>query len=332
MKKKNVETKVITIMMAASMAASICPAVPALAVTKNQVAADGPYTKTAHVTKTEEDVDDNWNEYDVEVTLSVEDGKLKDISVSPKNGYDSGNDSYFNKAYNKSKGIKTKLAGTDATEDSINSWDTVSGATRTSKAIKEAALEAIQSAPEASVAVTVDTTSLEAFIKSAEALTESDYTADSWSALKTALASAKTALSEKKSQDAVDKAASDLNTAIQGLKKAEVTTESYVLMNIPYAAFYESDGVTSVDSVSSATLNKTRNSNLAAGSYHVDPNGSDITGITFPVKISNLEALKNYTQITDKSSVSITVTNKGKTSTTEYKGKDALFESASYSY
>ncbi len=332
MKKKNVETKVITIMMAASMAASICPAVPALAVTKNQVAADGTYTKTAHVTKTEEDVDDNWNEYDVEVTLSVEDGKLKDISVSPKNGYDSGNDSYFNKAYNKSKGIKTKLAGTDATEDSINSWDTVSGATRTSKAIKEAALEAIQSAPEASVAVTVDTTSLEAFIKSAEALTESDYTADSWSALKTALASAKTALSEKKSQDAVDKAASDLNTAIQGLKKAEVTTESYVLMNIPYAAFYESDGVTSVDSVSSATLNKTRNSNLAAGSYHVDPNGSDITGITFPVKISNLEALKNYTQITDKSSVSITVTNKGKTSTTEYKGKDALFESASYSY
>ena len=179
MKKKNVETKVITIMMAASMAASICPAVPALAVTKNQVAADGTYTKTAHVTKTEEDVDDNWNEYDVEVTLSVEDGKLKDISVSPKNGYDSGNDSYFNKAYNKSKGIKTKLAGTDATEDSINSWDTVSGATRTSKAIKEAALEAIQSAPEASVAVTVDTTSLEAFIKSAEALTESDYTADS---------------------------------------------------------------------------------------------------------------------------------------------------------
>ena len=57
----------------------------------------------------------------------------------------------------------------------------------------------------------------------------------------------------------MDKAASDLNTAIQGLKKAEVTTESYVLMNIPYAAFYESDGVTSVDSVSSATLNKTRN-------------------------------------------------------------------------
>ena len=179
----------------------------------------------------------------------------------------------------------------------------------------------------------MDTTSLEAFIKSAEALTESDYTADSWSALKTALASAKTALSEKKSQDAVDKAASDLDTAIQGLKKAEVTTESYVLMNIPYAAFYESDGVTSVDSVSSATLNKTRNSGLAAGSCHASSERERTLQVLLSrLRLSNLEALKNYTQITNESSVSITVTNKGKTSTTEYKGKDALFESASYSY
>ena len=332
MKKKNVETKVITIMMAASMAASICPAVPALAVTKDQVAANGTYTKTAHVTRTEDDADDEWGEYDVEVTLSVEDGKLKDISVSPKNGYDSGNDSYFNKAYNKTKGFKTKLEGAAATEDSINSWDTVSGATRTSKAIKDAALEAIQSAPEASTAVTVDTSALETAIKNAKSLNETDYTAETWSTLKTALASAETALSEKKSQDIVDQAASDLNTAIQGLKKAEAATEDYVLMNIPYAAFYEADGVKNVDSVSSATLNKTRNSGLAAGSYHVDSKGTDITGITFPVKISNMDALKKYTQITDESSVSITVTNKGTTSTTEYKGKDALFESASYSY
>ncbi|MEI3359496.1 MAG: hypothetical protein V8R41_11550 [Dorea formicigenerans] len=47
MKKKNVETQVITIMMAASMAASICPAIPALAVTKNQVAADGHLHKNS---------------------------------------------------------------------------------------------------------------------------------------------------------------------------------------------------------------------------------------------------------------------------------------------
>ncbi len=58
-----------------------------------------------------------------------------------------GNESYFNKAYSKTKGFKKKLKDKDATEDTINNWDTVSGATRTSDAIKKAALEAIQSAP-----------------------------------------------------------------------------------------------------------------------------------------------------------------------------------------
>lgn len=330
--KKNVETKVITIMMAASMAASICP-VSAWAVTGDKVATDATYVSSAKTAKS----DDDWSDYDVTVSLTVENGKISKVDVTPGATYDSENQTYFNKALNgkngKYDGLKS-LEGQSATETTVNNFnaDAVSGATIVANAMKEGALEAIQSAPEASTAVSVDTTSLEKAIENADKYQKSDYTQDSWTALESALTNAKDALAKKESQDAVDKAASDLNTAIQGLKKAEVATESYVLMNIPYAAFYASDGVTSVDSVSSATLNKTRNSGLAAGSYHVDPNGSDITGITFPVKISNVEALKNYTQITDESSVSITVTNKGKTSTTEYKGKDALFESASYSY
>lgn len=111
-----------------------------------------------------------------------------------------------------------------------------------------------------------------------------------------------------------------------------VSSEVYVLMNIPYAEFYAADGVNGADAVSSATLNKTRTSNLAAGSYHVNSDGSDITGITFPVKISDASVLDKYTQITDDSSVTITVTNRGKESTTTYEGKDTLFESSSYSY
>ena len=111
-----------------------------------------------------------------------------------------------------------------------------------------------------------------------------------------------------------------------------VSSEVYVLMNIPYAEFYAADGVNGADAVSSATLNKTRTSNLAAGSYHVNSDGSDITGITFPVKISDASVLDKYTQITDDSSVTITVTNRGKETTTTYEGKDALFESSSYSY
>lgn len=204
MKKKEMKTKVMAVAMSATMAASICPAVPAMAVTKDQVAKDGTYTKTAHVTRTEDDDEDEWNEYDVRVALTVKDGKFSDIVVTPENGYESGNDSYFNKAYSKSKGIKSKLAGQSATEDTINSWDTVSTATRSSDAIKKAVLEAIQSAPEASTAATVDTAALEASITKAKALKESDYTAETWNTLKTALASAETALAEKKSQDTVD--------------------------------------------------------------------------------------------------------------------------------
>lgn len=218
MKKKEMKTKVMAVAMSATMAASICPAVPAMAVTKDQVAKDGTYMKTAHVTRTEDDDEDEWNEYDVRVALTVKDGKFSDIVVTPENGYESGNDSYFNKAYSKSKGIKSKLAGQSATEDTINSWDTVSTATRSSDAIKKAALEAIQSAPEASTAATVDTAALEASITKAKALKESDYTAETWNTLKTALASAETALAEKKSQDTVDAAKKNLDSAIDNLK------------------------------------------------------------------------------------------------------------------
>ena len=43
MKKKEMKTKVMAVAMSATMAASICPAVPAMAVTKDQVAKDGTY-------------------------------------------------------------------------------------------------------------------------------------------------------------------------------------------------------------------------------------------------------------------------------------------------
>lgn len=331
MKNKEMKVKAMSMAVAMSMVVGLCPST-IFAATGSQTAKDGTYTKTAHVTRTEDDSDDEWEEYDVEVSLKVEDGKFSEITVTPKEGYDEGNASYFKKAYSKEpKGFKAKLEGQAATEDTINSWDTVSGATRTSDAIKKAALEAIQSAPAAGETVTIDTAKLESAITAAEKLTESDYTADSWSAMQTKLTVAKAALKAKESQSAVDTAADELNTAVKALKKAEVAKETYVLMNIPYSEFYAADKVAGADSVSSATKAKTR-STLAAGSYHVNSDGTDITGITYPVKISDASVLKNYTQITDDSKLSITVNMKGKETTTEYNGKDALFESASYSY
>lgn len=120
--------------------------------------------------------------------------------------------------------------------------------------------------------------------------------------------------------------------------KADETNKGqdvYVLMNIPYADFYKAElnkkNTVKVDATTSATKTKTR-STLANGSYHADNTGEHISGITYPVKIKAGTDLSNLKQITDASKVSITVNMKGKETTKEYKGKDALFESADYSY
>ena len=253
MKKKNITTKAMTMAVAMSMVAGLCPST-VFAATGSEVAKDGVYTSTKHVTRTQEDVDDEneWNEYDVQVDLKVENGKFSDIVVTTKNGYESANDSYFSKAYDKSKGIKTKLVGQVATEDTINSWDTVSQATRTSKAIKEAALEAIRSA---GTATAVDTTALEQAIVAAKALNESDYTADSWKAMQTALTAAESAQAAKESQESVDKAKDTLNTAVNALVKAETKEEySYVYVGMTWAEYWANEGVLNAGSTASSDV------------------------------------------------------------------------------
>ena len=126
------------------------------------------------------------------------------------------------------------------------------------------------------------------------------------------------------------------NNGVAVVKADETNKEQdiYVLMNIPYADFYKAElnkNDVKVDVTTSATKAKTR-STLANGSYHADNTGEHISGITYPVKIKAGTDLSNLTKITDASKVSITVNMKGKEITTEYKGKDALFESADYSY
>ena len=125
------------------------------------------------------------------------------------------------------------------------------------------------------------------------------------------------------------------NNGVSVVKADETNKEQdvYVLMNIPYADFYKAElnNTVKVDATTSATKTKTR-STLANGSYHADNTGEHISGITYPVKIKAGTDLSKLTKITDASKVSITVNMKGKEKTTEYKGKDALFESADYSY
>ena len=80
---------------------------------------------------------------------------------------------------------------------------------------------AIEALVKAETPAEVNTTELEKVIASAKALKEADYTSETWSALKTALETAESALEKKESQEAVDNAAKDLQTAIDGLKKVD---------------------------------------------------------------------------------------------------------------
>lgn len=121
---------------------------------------------------------------------------------------------------------------------------------------------------------------------------------------------------------------------------ANTASSKYVLMNIPYADFYKAEVKNEVpaDAFTSATKNKTRTASLVAGSYHVNSDGSDITGITYPVKVSDSDlaaltaARTDAKVVTDSDSVEISVTNRGQSNTTTFTGADSLFENPSYSY
>lgn len=170
----------------------------------------------------------------------------------------------------------------------------------------------------------------------AASLDKSKYTEDSWTAssIETETAETKDLLAKKNLGEAE---AAEQITHLQGALDALVSlypqAGDYVLMNIPYADFYAAESNnTGTDIVTSATLQKTRSS-LASGSYHVNSDGTDISGATFAVKVGEGDIdWSKFTRVTDNSSVTITTSIKGKESTTTYTGKDALFESANYSY
>lgn len=170
----------------------------------------------------------------------------------------------------------------------------------------------------------------------AASLDKSKYTEDSWTAssIETETAETKDLLAKKNLGEAE---AAEQITHLQGALDALVSlypqAGDYVLMNIPYADFYAAESNNAgTDIVTSATRQKTRSS-LASGSYHVNSDGRDISGVAFAVKVGKGDIdWSKFTRVTDDSSVTITTSIKGKVSTTTYTGKDALFESPDYSY
>lgn len=328
MGKGTIKTKAMTMAVAMSMVAGLCPST-VFAANSEDVAKvqDGTYTGKAKCSPNRKN---QFDEYELSLKVTIENGKIVSIDNVNGNG-DADNDDYISDAvngYDEYESVVKQIVDANGT-DGINA---VSGATCSSNAIVDAVNNALEGATKKEEN-TVKTDGLQTAITKAESLTENDYGADSWKSMQDALTAAKDALEKKESQTAVDTATTELTKAIDALvpKTPDAQKEVYVLMNIPYADFYKADGVTGADTVSSATKQKTRAS-LALGSYHVNSDGSDITGVTFPVKISDGSVLEKYTQVTDESEVTITTNIKGKENTVTYKGQDALFESASYSY
>lgn len=259
MKRKILAQKFLTFALTASVTATMFPT-SAFAVTGSQVAADGTYISTSHVTDEEEE---GWSEYNVSVSLAVKDGKISNISVTHDSTYDSESDKYFNWVKNGKETKKGKwvgyqsLVGKAATAETINSWDTVSGATCTSKSVKSAALEALGKASEKKDEVAVDTTALESAIKLAEALTESDYTAATWSKVSEALEAAKSALTAKESQTAVNSATTALNAAVKGLVKEEKYVYCYA--GLTWAEYWDAEGVQAAGSTEASSEKDSHN-------------------------------------------------------------------------
>ena len=264
--KNKLLTKSLAGLTAGAMLAGSMP-VTAFAVTGEQVAADGTYTAEAAVVNDPEITDgDDWENYDVTVTVTVTDGLISSIGTSEATDESS---SYLKKAVSNKKGINTLLQGQPATAEAVEGWEAVSGATIVSNAVKAAALQALQGAEEAA-------------------------------------------------------------TEPQAVG-------AYVLMNIPYDKFYEAEGVSGVDAVTSATV-KTFNQNMAAGSYHdcyttEDASNAEILGVTYPVYVEDTTLLEGFTEITDDSAATITVAaGKSSLTTKDVTGRDVLFASPSYSY
>ncbi len=158
--------------------------------------------------------------------------------------------------------------------------------------------------------------SLQKLVEKAKALNESSYTAESWAAMKAELEEseellAKTDLTESAASEQIE----HLQAAIDALVKVAPEAGDYVLMNIPYSDFYANETTnndTSVDVFTSATKNKTKGS-LAAGTYHTE-DGSEITGVTFAVKVTDSAAGIDWSKYT------------------QVESSDALATAGSYSY
>lgn len=189
---------------------------------------DGEYTVTKTVSP---DEDKNFSDYDLNVTVKVENGAVSSISAEQGEGGNHKNNSYIGDALNGYGTGKGEVGLIDQIREkqSTDGLDMVSGATCSSKAIIEAVQDALESAklPEQTSA---DKAALQAAVADAETKNQDDYTAESWAGFAEALAKAKEILAkEDASQDEVNAAKAALETAAAALAKKPAQADKAAL-------------------------------------------------------------------------------------------------------
>ena len=114
-KRREFLTKTLAGAMVVAMTAGTMP-VSALAATGDQVIKDGTYSKSVYVDDNVEANDNlgEWAGYQVGIDITVKDGVFDKITVTPGDGYDTGNKSYFEKATTKNTATVIKNAIAEA--------------------------------------------------------------------------------------------------------------------------------------------------------------------------------------------------------------------------
>ena len=146
-------------------------------------------------------------------------------------------------------------------------------------------------------------------------------------------------------------------SVLSGCDKApKEDTSVYVLMNIPYQAFYEAESTTedsvNYDGISSAT-NKVGNYGKSGGAYHIiqcaevtgegdektvtavgGANGAKNIGVTWPVKASSIKDVEALggTKIIEENTLTVATVGRGQATYTDLTGWQCINEAPSYSY
>ena len=179
MGKGTIKTKAMTMAVAMSMVAGLCPST-VFAANSEDVAKvqDGTYTGKAKCSPNRKN---QFDEYELSLKVTIENGKIVSIDNVNGNG-DADNDDYISDAvngYDEYESVVKQIVDANGT-DGINA---VSGATCSSNAIVDAVNNALEGATKKEEN-TVKTDGLQTAITKAESLTENDYGADSWKSMR----------------------------------------------------------------------------------------------------------------------------------------------------